>query len=80
MNKELYEQKRLIEMENIPSACIPSYEQAKELVKRALVENKQYPVDAWRICLRAEEISDNPDMFIPMELFKLVVTYINVIR
>lgn len=80
MNKELYEAKRLIEMENIPSAWIPSYEQAKELVKRALIENKQYPIDAWRICLMAEETADNPDTFIPMELFKLIVEDTNVVQ
>lgn len=80
MNKELYETKRLIEMENIPSARIPSYELAKELVRKALIENKQYPIDAWRICLRAEEISNNPDTFIPMELFKLIVEDTNVVQ
>lgn len=80
MNKELYESKRLIEMENIPSARIPSYELAKELVRKALIENKQYPIEDWIICLRAEEMADNSDTFIPMELFKLIVADIHVVR
>lgn len=80
MNKELYESKRLIEMENTPSARIPSYELAKELIRKALAENKQYPIEDWIICLRAEEISNDTDMFIPLELFRLVVSDINVIR
>ena len=79
MNKDYYESLRRIEMENHPSAYIPTYEECKSAIQQVLIDNKVSSTDEWLLCLDAEEKFNNPDTYIPMVLFETILSDINAV-
>ena len=76
--KELYENLRRIEMERVPNAYIPSFEEAKGAIRQAYIDNNS--LDDWIICMKAEEALGTDDAYIPMCLFELVVKELRAVQ